>query len=141
MISDRELRQVAGRKNLSVGQAEHEYAMLCVLDALAHTPPLSDVFCLKGVTALRLVYFDDWRHSVDMDFSTLPAFSPDDLQEHVMRWFVQVDAIHGMAVRLLDFHRVDGAARMRAQYVGPLRHPARLLLECVNDSETTRSRI
>jgi hypothetical protein len=40
MITERELRRIAGRFNLGVGQAEHEYAMLCVLDALGQTSPL-----------------------------------------------------------------------------------------------------
>lgn len=39
MISERELRQAAARARLGVGQAEHEYAQLCVLDALGQTPP------------------------------------------------------------------------------------------------------
>jgi len=72
MISERELRQIAGQAGLGVGEAEHQYAMLCVLDALPHLPPLADTFCLKGGTALRLAYFEDWRHSVDLDFSVLP---------------------------------------------------------------------
>jgi predicted nucleotidyltransferase component of viral defense system len=133
MITERELRQVAGKTGLGVGQAEHEYAMLCVLDALGQVASLSDTFCLKGGTALRLVYFDDWRHSVDLDFSVLPAFPSRDLQTHVERWFAQVDVVHGMTVRLLDFHRVNGAARMRAQFIGPLRHPARILFDVTLD--------
>ena len=133
MITERELRQVAGRFNLGVGQTEHEYAMLCVLDALGQTSPLSDTFCLKGGTALGLIYFDDWRHSVDLDFSVLPAFPSDELRMHVERWFAQVEVAHGMTVRLLDFHRANGAARIRAQFVGPLRHPARLLFDVTLD--------
>jgi predicted nucleotidyltransferase component of viral defense system len=133
MITEHELRRIAGRIGRGVGQTEHEYAMLCVLDALGQTSPLSDTFCLKGGTALRLIYFDDWRHSVDLDFSVLPAFPSDELRKHVERWFAQVNVAHGMTVRLLDFHRVNGAARMRAQFVGPLRHPARLLFDVTLD--------
>jgi predicted nucleotidyltransferase component of viral defense system len=55
--------------------------------ALAQTSPLSDTFCLKGGTALRLIYFDDWRHSVDLDVSVLPAFPSAELRKHVERWF------------------------------------------------------
>jgi predicted nucleotidyltransferase component of viral defense system len=58
MITERELRQIAGRFDIGVGQAEHEYAMRCVLDALGQVSPLSETFCLKGGTALRLVYFE-----------------------------------------------------------------------------------
>ncbi len=133
MITERELRQIAGRFKLGVGQAEHEYAMLCVLDALGQVSPLSETFCLKGGTALRLIYFDDWRHSVDLDFSVLPAFPSEALRTHVERWFAQVDVAHGMRVQLVDFHRANGAARMRAQFVGPLDHPARLLFDVTLD--------
>jgi predicted nucleotidyltransferase component of viral defense system len=133
VITERELRRIAGRTGLGVGQTEQEYAVLCALDTLAQTSPLSDAFCLKGGTALRLVYFDDWRHSVDLDFSALPELAPEHLRIQVERWFAHVDDVHGLAVRLLDFHRVDGAARIRAQFVGPLRHPARLLFDVTLD--------
>jgi len=99
---------------------------------MGQTPPLSDNF-LKGGTALRLIYFDDWRHSVDLDFSVLPAFPSEELRTHVERCFTQVEVVHGMTVRLMDFHRANGAARMRAQFVGPLRHPARLLFDVTLD--------
>ncbi len=133
MISERELRRIAARAGLGVGQTEHEYVLLCTLDALGQTPPLADTFCLKGGTALRLIYFPDWRHSVDLDFSVLPTFPSDDLQPLVESWFAQVGTIHGVEVRLSDFHRVDGAARMRARFIGPLRHPARLLFDITLD--------
>jgi hypothetical protein len=133
MITERELRQIAGRFRLGVGQVEHEYAMLCVLDALGQVSPLCETFCLKGGTALRLIYFDDWRHSVDLDFSVLTAFPSAALRTHVERWFVQVGVAYGMTVQLVDFHRANGAARMRAQFVGPLDHPARLLFDVTLD--------
>ena len=45
MISERELRRIAACVGLGVGQAEHKYALLCVLDALGQMPPLADTFC------------------------------------------------------------------------------------------------
>ena len=133
MISERELRRTAARIGAGVGQTEHKYAMLCVLDALSETAPLSDTFCLKGGTALRLIYFDDWRHSVDLDFSILPSFPAQELRPLVETWFARVGIMHGMEVRLLDFHRANGAARLRARFIGPLRHPARLLFDLTLD--------
>ena len=133
MITRNEVRRIAGRTGLGLGQTEHEYAMLCVLDTLRQTPPLSETFCLKGGTALRLIYFDDWRHSVDLDFSALPDFPAAALRSHMERWFAQVYPRHGLRVRLLDYHRANGAARMRAQFLGPLGHPARLLFDVTLD--------
>ena len=61
-------------------------AVLSVLDVLSRTPPLSETFCLKGGTALRYVYFADWRHSVDLDFSVLPAFPAERLRSGLRKW-------------------------------------------------------
>jgi hypothetical protein len=51
---------------------------------------------------LRLLCFDDWRHSVDVDFSGLPLFPSDGLRKHVERWFAQTEVVHGLTVHLLD---------------------------------------
>lgn len=133
MISERELRRAAGRAGLGAGQAEHEYVVLCVLDGLSQTPLLSETFCLKGGSALRYVYFADWRHSVDLDFSVLPAFPAERLKPGLREWFERVEELHGVQVSLRDLHQVDGAARARARFVGPLRHPNRLLLDTTLD--------
>lgn len=133
MISERELRRVAGRAGLGVGQAEYEYVILCVLDGLSRTPLLSETFCLKGGTALRYLYFAGWRHSVDLDFSVLPAFPAERLRPGLREWFERVGELHGVQISLRDFHKADGAARARARFVGPLRHPNRVLLDITLD--------
>lgn len=133
MITERELRQQAVRAGLGIGQAEHEYVTLCVLDALSQTEPLGKLLCLKGGTALRLLYFADWRYSVDLDFSALPGLSASTLRPFVEAWFGQVEQLHGVPIHARDFHRANGAVRLRAQFVGPLRHPNRLLLDITLD--------
>lgn len=133
MMSEQELRRVAGRAGIGVGQAEHEYIMLCVLHGLAQTPPPSETFCLKGGTALRYLYFADWRHSVDLDFSVLPAFPAESLESGLEEWFARVEQLHGVQISLRDYYRADGAARARARFVGPLRHANRLLLDVTLD--------
>jgi hypothetical protein len=50
-----------------------------------------------------------------------------------MAWFEQVEALHGVHVSLRDLHRANGAARVRARFVGPLQHPNRLLLDITLD--------
>jgi len=133
MISEQELRRIAGRAGIGVGQAEHEYIMLCVLHSLAQTPPQSETFCLKGGTALRYLYFADWRHSVDLDFTVLPAFPAERLKSGLEQWFERVQELHGVEMSLRDYHRADGAARARPRFVGPLRHANRLLLDVTLD--------
>ena len=133
MISEHELRRIAGRGGVGIGEAEHEYVVLCALDALSQVAPLSKTFCLKGGAALSQLYFPSWRHSVDLDFSVLPSFPEDRLQPGIEEWFGRVGELHGVQVRLRDFHKVGGAARLRAQFIGPLRHPNLLLLDITLD--------
>jgi predicted nucleotidyltransferase component of viral defense system len=103
------------------------------LDALSQTALLSDTFCLKGGTALRQLYFPNWRHSVDLDFSVLPRFPAERLRAGLIDWFEQTDRLHGLQMSLDSLHQADGAARVRARFVGPLRHPNRLLLDITLD--------
>ena len=79
------------------------------------------------------MYFADWRHSVDLDFSVLPAFPEERLESGMRQWFERVEEYHGVSVSLRDFHRADGAARVRARFVGPLQHANRLLLDVTLD--------
>ena len=133
MISERKLRRIAARAGMGVGQAEYEYVLLCALDGLSRTSPLDETFCLKGGTALRLVYFPDWRRSIDLDFSVLPSFPGEQLRAGLERWLREVERLHGVRMTLRDLHKVDGAARLRVSFTGPLRHPARLLLDITLD--------
>ena len=133
MISERELRRIAARAGIGAGQAEYEYVLLCALDALNRTQPFDETFCLKGGTALRLVYFPDWRRSIDLDFSVLPSFPAEKLRAEIERWLQEVEKLHGVRMSLKDFHKADGAARLRVSFIGPLRYPGRLLLDVTLD--------
>jgi len=133
MITEAELRRVAGKAALGVGQAEHEYVLQCALDALSQTMQLSDTFCLKGGTALRQLYFPDWRHSVDLDFSVLRHFPAERLRPGLTEWFEQTGRLHGLEMSLASLHQANGSARVRARFTGPLRHPNRLFLDLTLD--------
>ncbi|MHB1356697.1 MAG: nucleotidyl transferase AbiEii/AbiGii toxin family protein [Anaerolineae bacterium] len=135
MISMNELRRASARLGLGLAQAEHEYIILCALDGLSQAAPLNETFCLKGGTALRQLYFPDWRHSVDLDFTVLPSFPEATLREGLENWFSRIEELHGLPIRLLGFHRPNGSARVRAQFVGPLGHPSRLLLDITLDEK------
>jgi len=66
---------------------------------------------------------------VDLDFSVLPRFPAERLRAGLIDWFEQTDRLHGLQMSLASLHQADGAARVRARFVGPLRYPNRLLLD------------
>jgi predicted nucleotidyltransferase component of viral defense system len=51
---------------------EKDYALSYLLAGIVATPALHESLILKGGTALRKGYFDDYRFSEDLDFSLRP---------------------------------------------------------------------
>jgi predicted nucleotidyltransferase component of viral defense system len=49
---------------------EKDYAITYLLAAISQTPGLGDATVLKGGTALRKIYYPDYRFSEDLDYST-----------------------------------------------------------------------
>ena len=52
---------------------EKDYALSYILAGIAKHPVLSETLVFKGGTALKKIYFGDYRFSEDLDFSVLNA--------------------------------------------------------------------
>lgn len=69
---DQHLRTVArSQPDTPFWVLEKDYALGYLLSGMAQTPALHDLLVLKGGTALRKFYFDDYRFSEDLDFSAV----------------------------------------------------------------------
>lgn len=69
---DQHLRAVArSQPDTPFWVLEKDYALGYLLSGMAQTPALHDALVLKGGTALRKFYFDDYRFSEDLDFSAV----------------------------------------------------------------------
>lgn len=65
------LRAYARKHGIRLDIVEKDYALSYLLDAIANTPDLGDKLALKGGTALKKLYFPDYRFSEDLDYSTI----------------------------------------------------------------------
>lgn len=133
MLTRDDLARIARRHGLGLGRAEHEYVILCALDGLGRTPLLAEHLVFKGGTALRQLYFPDWRYSEDLDFSALPGLDTGRLSDALTDWFALVQEEWGITLSVRRLHRANGAARLRAQFVGPLAFPNLLLMDFTLD--------
>ncbi len=129
MISHQLLSRYARGSGVGLGVFEKDYILSCVLSSLPATSHVGENFVFKGGTALRKVYFSDWRYSEDLDFSVLPDFDSSRLKELVELWLSNVSKEHEFQIRIRDYHKTNGSARMRAQFVGPLGYPNQILLD------------
>ena len=75
---------------------EKDYALSYLLAAIAETPGLGNVLALKGGTALKKVYYTDYRFSEDLDYSTLWSDVTPDISEHI-----------AVAIRRMEAHLLE----------------------------------
>lgn len=64
------IRSVTRQKHIQQYIIEKDYALSYLLAAIVHTNALGENLVLKGGTALKKLYFADYRFSEDLDYST-----------------------------------------------------------------------
>lgn len=64
------IRSIARKKGIRQDIIEKDYALSYLLAAIAETDGLGDRLALKGGTALKKLYFQEYRFSEDLDYST-----------------------------------------------------------------------
>jgi predicted nucleotidyltransferase component of viral defense system len=71
MIRPAEIQQKARKEGVRDTQIEKDYILSWILAGIAHNELLSDILVFKGGTVLKKFYFEDYRHSEDLDFTLL----------------------------------------------------------------------
>lgn len=69
MISNAQLKRIAGELNVNPDFAEKDYLLGWFLNALSHREFFVELFAIKGGSGLRKFYFADHRFSQDLDFT------------------------------------------------------------------------
>ena len=83
MIESRNLYRIQsgltkGNKTIPIKTIEKDYVLSWILIGIAMSG-MQDVMSFKGGTALKKVYFHDYRFSEDLDFTLLNSLSIDDI--------------------------------------------------------------
>jgi predicted nucleotidyltransferase component of viral defense system len=129
MISRSELQRLANREKIALGTLEKDYVLTEVLKALSRVISLSDILVFKGGTALRKIYFTDWRYSEDLDFTVKRDIKEDELRQLLDQWYSQVEQTAQIRLTTKMLHKPNGYARVRAQFIGPLAYPGMIFMD------------
>jgi len=129
MISRAELQRLANREKVALGTLEKDYVITEVLKALSLVPALSELLVFKGGTALRKVYFPDWRYSEDLDFTVKHDMTKEELRQDLDQWYQQVRLVSEIQLTTKMLHKPDGYARVRTQFIGPLSYPGMIFMD------------
>lgn len=119
MISLNELKRVAAQQKVALGVVEKDYALTWVLCGLS-TTAFSNSFVFKGGTALRKVYFPDWRYSEDLDFTLSKKVDDDALRACIEKITVFLSEHAGITLNLKSLHSNPEYAQLKIQFLGPL---------------------
>jgi predicted nucleotidyltransferase component of viral defense system len=109
---------------------ERDYILTWALIGLARHPIMGSSAALKGGTALKKLYFTDWRYSEDLDFTVQPVVAPDVLQGYLTAAGRTVHDETGIEFEVMSSEpRWDGPTLRNVTfylgYVGPLHRTRR----------------
>ena len=71
MIDLRELKQKSERLGLDISTIERDFVLGWALFGIYSNPLLVKALVLKGGTALKKIYFENYRFSQDLDFTVV----------------------------------------------------------------------
>ena len=129
MISRSELQRLANREKVALGTLEKDYVLTEVLKSLSRVTLLGQFLVFKGGTALRKVYFADWRYSEDLDFTVKHDIKEEELRLLLDEWYSQVEQTAQIRLTTKMLHKPNGYARVRAQFIGPLAYPGMIFMD------------
>jgi len=75
-MDEQSLRKLAGKYKIPFGTLEKDYALTNLLSVIARFPKLN-FMVFKGGTALKKIYFEEFRFSEDLDFVCFDDVSED----------------------------------------------------------------
>lgn len=79
------LKQKASETKIPLWIIEKDYAISYLLAGISEVPILCDLLVLKGGTALKKTYFQKFRFSEDLDFSTCSHHNDSEMKEGIVR--------------------------------------------------------
>ncbi len=120
-MDENELRRRARKTGFNVATLEKDYALTWLLSGIYwEDSKLRDILIFKGGTAIRKIYFPEWRLSEDLDFTIMQEVNPSDLKlgfEHV---FSSISKKSNIAYSFSAFNAREYAIFADVQFLGPI---------------------
>lgn len=121
MITQGEISKIAYKLDLSDKVIEKDYVITWLLLALADSD-LSKSLVFKGGTALKKIYFPDYRFSEDLDFTLTEKIDTDELIDKFESMLKKLakDQAFQFAIIREKIERRGNSVTLLVNYVGPL---------------------
>lgn len=116
-----QLRRLAKSTGFDVATLEKDYALTWLMtDIYSEDSKLRDILIFKGGTAIRKVYFPEWRLSEDLDFTILQRVNPEKVKQGFEQVFGSLERKSGIVYSFSAFNHGIYTILADVQFLGPL---------------------
>ena len=121
MITQTEVSKVAYKEQVSERTIEKDYVITWILLALADSK-FRNLLAFKGGTALKKIYFPDYRYSEDLDFTLIGKTSPQNIIEEFKIVLKNLEKAQAFTFALPDkkIEEREDSLTVYVEFVGPL---------------------
>lgn len=141
MISLREVQRLAFESRMPEQAIERDYVLTWVLSETARHSTLGAQAILKGGTAIKKLYFSEWRYSEDLDFTLQTPWETDSIVSALEEVSAACVSSAGLEVAISSQEPRPEAGQLSSltiylAYVGPLQRTRRrreLKIDFTND--------
>ena len=122
MIKPKEIQQKAREFGVRDQQIEKDYVLSWILQGIAQHAQLSKIIAFKGGTVLKKIYFEDYRFSEDLDFTSIEnAITNEQIFEWFKATFEYIKEEANIPLEIIENNEhEDSGINFYISYVGPL---------------------
>ena len=107
MIKPAEIQQKARKEGVRDTQIEKYYILSWILTGIAHNELLSAILAFKGGTVLKKFYYENYRHSNDLDFTLLALKSNEEIKSAFDNLFDFVKEEANISLSISEFVELE----------------------------------
>jgi hypothetical protein len=130
MIGLREVQKLAYEQQMLEQSIERDYVLTWILTELSRHPSLGIEAILKGGTALKKLFYSEWRYSEDLDFTLKTPWNAEAIAVAVQEVCTACLRSAGLEVSIATKEPRHDGDQLRSMtiyiaYIGPLRRTRR----------------
>lgn len=122
MIKFEEIQLKAKAESIRDKQIEKDYVLSWILSGISKQKHLSEIMAFKGGTALKKIYFEDYRFSEDLDFTLINFdISNEQIRVHLKESLKYIKNETNIQLEIINSNEhQDGGLNFFISYIGPL---------------------
>jgi predicted nucleotidyltransferase component of viral defense system len=129
-MDETELRRRARKTGFNVATLEKDYALTWLLSGIYwEESKLRDILIFKGGTAIRKIYFPEWRLSEDLDFTIMQEINPSVLKQSFQEVFLSINKRSNITYSFSAFNAGEYAIFADVQFLGPIGFKNKIALD------------